>query len=42
LNYKESGVDIEAGNLLIEAIKPIAKRTHFDNVLGQLGGVIKR
>lgn len=36
--YKSSGVDIDAGNLFVELIKPLAKSTANKNVLGKLGG----
>lgn len=36
--YRESGVDIEAGDALIEAIKPLAKATSRPGVMGSLGG----
>lgn len=38
LTYAEAGVDIEAGNALVEAIKPAAKRTMRPEVMGGLGG----
>lgn len=38
LSYREAGVDIEAGDALVEAIKPIAKRTNRPGVLEGLGG----
>lgn len=38
LNYKSAGVDIEAGNALVERIKPIAARTRTAGVLAGLGG----
>jgi len=38
LNYKSAGVDIEAGDALVERIKPIAARTHNPSVMGGLGG----
>ena len=38
LNYKSAGVDIDAGNALIERIKPIAKKTRTAGVLAGLGG----
>lgn len=37
LTYKDSGVDIQAGNDLIENIKPLASSTFDKNVLGGLG-----
>ncbi|WP_456430873.1 phosphoribosylformylglycinamidine cyclo-ligase [Thermosulfuriphilus sp.] len=36
--YKEAGVDIEAANRLVEAIKPLAASTHRRGVLSPLGG----
>lgn len=38
MNYKESGVNVEEGNKLVEMIKPIAKKTLADNVLEGIGG----
>lgn len=38
ISYKDSGVDIDAGNSLIERIKPHVKSTFTPNVLGGLGG----
>ena len=38
LTYKESGVDIDAGDQLVENIKPFAKRTMRPEVLGGIGG----
>ena len=38
LNYKSAGVDIEAGNQLVERIKPIAARTRTAGVMAGLGG----
>lgn len=38
LNYKSAGVDIEAGNTLVERIKPIAAKTRNAGVLAGLGG----
>ncbi|TAK59648.1 phosphoribosylformylglycinamidine cyclo-ligase [Methylobacter sp.] len=38
LNYKSAGVDIEAGNALVERIKPIATRTRTAGVMAGLGG----
>ncbi|MEI6744394.1 MAG: phosphoribosylformylglycinamidine cyclo-ligase [Methylococcaceae bacterium] len=38
LNYKDAGVDIAAGNALVERIKPIAARTRIPGVMAGLGG----
>lgn len=38
LTYRDAGVDIDAGDALVEAIKPVAARTHRPGVLGGLGG----
>jgi phosphoribosylformylglycinamidine cyclo-ligase len=38
LNYKSAGVDIEAGNDLVERIKPIAAKTSRPGVISGLGG----
>lgn len=38
LNYKDAGVDIEAGNALVERIKPIAAKTRISGVMAGLGG----
>jgi len=38
LSYKDAGVDIDAGNALVERIKGISKRTARPEVLGGLGG----
>ncbi|GAB1259297.1 phosphoribosylformylglycinamidine cyclo-ligase [Aurantivibrio plasticivorans] len=38
LSYKDAGVDIDAGNALVDNIKSVAKRTHRPGVLGGLGG----
>jgi phosphoribosylformylglycinamidine cyclo-ligase len=38
LDYKSAGVDIEAGNQLVERIKPIAARTRIPGVMAGLGG----
>ena len=38
LSYRDAGVDIDAGDQLIENIKPFAKRTLRPEVLGGLGG----
>ncbi len=37
-NYKSAGVDIDAGNALVEAIKPQAKSTSRSGVMAGLGG----
>ncbi len=42
LTYKDAGVDIDAGNALVEAIKPLARstsRTGADSDLGGFGGL---
>ncbi|MBL0143272.1 MAG: phosphoribosylformylglycinamidine cyclo-ligase [Betaproteobacteria bacterium] len=38
LTYRDSGVDIDAGDELVERIKPFARRTMRPEVLGGLGG----
>lgn len=38
LTYRDAGVDIDAGDELVERIKPAAKRTLRPEVLGGLGG----
>jgi phosphoribosylformylglycinamidine cyclo-ligase len=38
LSYRDAGVDIEAGDALVEAIKPFARRTLRPEVLGGIGG----
>ncbi|NKE67378.1 phosphoribosylformylglycinamidine cyclo-ligase [Ramlibacter sp. RBP-2] len=38
LSYKDAGVDIEAGDALVERIKPLAKKTMREGVLGGIGG----
>ncbi|MDA8389356.1 MAG: phosphoribosylformylglycinamidine cyclo-ligase [Gammaproteobacteria bacterium] len=38
LTYRDAGVDIEAGDALVEAIKPFARRTSRPEVLAGLGG----
>ena len=38
LSYKDAGVDINAGNELVERIKPHVKRTTRPEVIGGLGG----
>lgn len=36
--YRDAGVDIDAGNRLVERIKPLVKATHREGVVGGLGG----
>ena len=38
LTYKDAGVDIDAGNALVERIKPLVKRTLRPEVLAGIGG----
>lgn len=38
LSYRDAGVDIDAGDALIDKIKPFAKKTLRDGVLGGIGG----
>jgi phosphoribosylformylglycinamidine cyclo-ligase len=38
LSYRDAGVDIDAGERLVEAIKPFAKRTLRPEVLAGIGG----
>ena len=38
LTYKSAGVDIAAGNALVERIKPIAAKTRIPGVMAGLGG----
>jgi phosphoribosylformylglycinamidine cyclo-ligase len=38
VTYRDAGVDIEAGDALVEAIKPLAKATTRAGVMGGLGG----
>lgn len=37
-SYAEAGVDITAGDALVESIKPAAKSTHRPGVMGGIGG----
>ena len=37
LSYKDAGVDIDAGNSLVERIKPIAAKTSRPGVIGGIG-----
>ncbi|MCK9283410.1 MAG: phosphoribosylformylglycinamidine cyclo-ligase [Rhodocyclaceae bacterium] len=38
LSYRDAGVDIDAGDALVDRIKPFAKRTMRREVLGGIGG----
>ncbi|HJQ58396.1 MAG TPA: phosphoribosylformylglycinamidine cyclo-ligase [Vineibacter sp.] len=38
MTYKDAGVDIEAGDSLVERIKPLARSTQRPGVMGGLGG----
>ena len=38
LSYKDAGVDIDAGDALIQRIKPLAKKTMREGVLAGIGG----
>src|SRR3954471_14669099 len=38
LTYRDAGVDIEAGDALVETIKPFARRTMRPEVLAGIGG----
>jgi len=38
VTYKQAGVDIDAGDALVERIKPLAKATNRAGVMGGLGG----
>ncbi|WP_430463553.1 phosphoribosylformylglycinamidine cyclo-ligase [Tabrizicola sp.] len=38
LTYADAGVDIDAGNKLVDRIKPAAKRTNRSGTMGGLGG----
>jgi phosphoribosylformylglycinamidine cyclo-ligase len=38
ITYKDAGVDIDAGNALVDRIKPLAKSTIRPEVLGGIGG----
>jgi phosphoribosylformylglycinamidine cyclo-ligase len=37
-SYKDSGVDIKAGEELVDSIKDVVKETHNANVLSNIGG----
>ncbi len=36
--YKDAGVDIEAGEKLVDSIKEVTRQTHTPNVIGSIGG----
>ena len=38
LSYKQAGVDIDAGNALVEAIKPLVRATRRSGADGEIGG----
>jgi phosphoribosylformylglycinamidine cyclo-ligase len=38
VTYRDAGVDIDAGDALVERIKPIVRATHRPEVLGGIGG----
>lgn len=38
LSYKDAGVDIDAGNVLVERIKGVVKKTKRPEVMGGIGG----
>ena len=38
LSYRDAGVDIDAGDALVDAIQPFAKRTLRPEVLAGIGG----
>ena len=38
LTYRDAGVDIEAGESLVERIKPLAQKTQRPECLGNIGG----
>ena len=37
VSYKDAGVDIDAGNSLVEKIKPVVRETFNENVVGGIG-----
>ena len=37
ISYKDAGVDIDAGNSLVDRIKPLVKETFNENVVGGIG-----
>ncbi len=38
LTYRDAGVDIDAGNRLVEQIKPLVRSTARPELLGGIGG----
>lgn len=40
LSYKDAGVDIDAGNALVERIKGVVKKTRRPEVMGGIGGLV--
>jgi phosphoribosylformylglycinamidine cyclo-ligase len=36
--YKDAGVDIDAGNRLVDRIRPLIRKTHRPEVIGDVGG----
>ncbi len=38
LSYRDAGVDIDAGDALVDRIKPFAKRTMREGVMAGIGG----
>jgi phosphoribosylformylglycinamidine cyclo-ligase len=38
ITYKQAGVDVEAGDALVERIKPLAARTRIPEMIGGVGG----
>ncbi|MBV8743140.1 MAG: phosphoribosylformylglycinamidine cyclo-ligase, partial [Sinobacteraceae bacterium] len=38
ITYRDAGVDIDAGDELVERIKPLVRRTHRPEVLAGIGG----
>jgi phosphoribosylformylglycinamidine cyclo-ligase len=38
ITYRDAGVDIDAGDALVDRIKPLVKRTHRPEVLAGIGG----
>jgi phosphoribosylformylglycinamidine cyclo-ligase len=38
ITYKSTGVDVDAGNIFVDFIKPLAKSTYNKNVVGKIGG----